>query len=230
MNRELYFIPIIARAFEERDTSRALSDAMARILELSRDRAYAQGYSQFTRFMDDVSRRWAEGWKEAMEAEAARAMIVALGTETLEGGEAERQAARRMIDARPSWRDELRRFETETRVTDEVGTALRFLLKRGDDVLGHVICEVPGRRRFAAEIVPGHYELVLDSGLLLWERHLRARELLWSLAFPGQELDLAADTGESQLQPAVEDTALGGELILRAFPGLESGRLEVEVR
>jgi hypothetical protein len=144
--------------------------------------------------------------------------------------EEERRAARCMIDARPPWRDELRRFETETRVTDEVGAALRFLLKRGDDVLDQVSCEVPGRRRFAAEIVPGHYELVLDSGLLLWEGHLRARELFWSLAFPGQELDLAADTGESQMQPTVEDAALGGELILRVYPWLESGRVEVEVR
>jgi hypothetical protein len=76
-------------------------------------------------------------------------------------------------------------------------------------------------------ILPGHYHLFLDTGLLLWEGDLTVELLLHSHAHPGEYLPLAADTGDFQQPPSGVIELLQGELLLHTFPGLESGTLEV---
>lgn len=230
MNRELYFIPIIARAVERRDPLTALRDALTEIEKLGRGLDFAAGYSNFQRFMAEMVRRWAQERVETLETDAARALIVELATDTVEGSEAERRAALSLINSRPAWRCEHEQLLPEVRMSGEPESTARFLLMRGNNVLGRLAIGVAARRRFAVSIPPGHYALMLDSGLLIWEGKLSDRELIWSVAYPGKALDLAADTGETPLQPTVEETLLGGELILRVFPGLENGSLEIEVR
>ena len=79
------------------------------------------------------------------------------------------------------------------------------------------------------DIVPGHYRLKLsNTGWLLWTRTLNKTELLWSEAYPGRPLALAADTGVPSQEPTREVILLDGEIILRTYPGLELGWLEIE--
>jgi hypothetical protein len=76
---------------------------------------------------------------------------------------------------------------------------------------------------------PGNYRLELDNGRLLWQR-LRKEQLLWSAAFPGKPLRLAAATPE-QGEPdtdTVRDLILDEQWRVRVHPGLESGRMWVE--
>jgi len=87
-------------------------------------------------------------------------------------------------------------------------------------------------RRFARldNINPGFHSLSLDTGRVLWEGELTESHLLWAVAFPGEPLQMAADTGEAGNRPTLEDDLLDGEMVLRVFPGLEGGSLEVEMR
>jgi hypothetical protein len=41
---------------------------------------------------------------------------------------------------------------------------------------------------------------------------------------------MAADTGEAGNQPTLEEDLLDGEVVLRVFPGLEGGSMEIEMR
>jgi hypothetical protein len=76
-------------------------------------------------------------------------------------------------------------------------------------------------------VTPGAYRLETDTGWRIWEAALSSRELIWTLAFPALRLPFAAQTDDLQARPAYEATLLSGALIVRAFPGLEHGRLEI---
>ena len=79
-------------------------------------------------------------------------------------------------------------------------------------------------------VVAGDYSLALSTGRVLWEGSILAREVLWSEAYPGRDLAMAARTEESQHEPTRIERLLGGELELQLYPGLESGTLEIARR
>jgi hypothetical protein len=80
-------------------------------------------------------------------------------------------------------------------------------------------------------ILPGKYTFRLGSGRLLWEVELKEKDLILKLADPGQNLKLAADTGEDRRHsPTRKMAALDGELVFRVFAGIESGWIEIETR
>ena len=79
-------------------------------------------------------------------------------------------------------------------------------------------------------IKPGAYCLRLDTGRLLWEGELVEKDLLWAKAHPGQDLPMAADTGESFRQPTQRIDLLDGAVVLRVYAGMEFGTLEVEFK
>jgi len=55
MNKDLYFIPILQRAFEAPDPSRALSGALDEIRVLGRQPELRRGYEQFLAFMTEAA-------------------------------------------------------------------------------------------------------------------------------------------------------------------------------
>jgi hypothetical protein len=73
----------------------------------------------------------------------------------------------------------------------------------------------------------GLYRLRLSTGRLLWEGRLGEAELLWSRAFPGEGLQLAADTGSGEHRVSLRLELLRGEVVMRVLPGLETGTIEI---
>ncbi len=230
MSHELYFIPIIARAIEQRDVSRALRDTFAEIERLGHQPDHAWGYSNFQRFMAEAARSPAACQLEALQADGLRALIAELGTDTFEGDEAERQCALKLLGERPKWQAEYERFCTEHGTRCDESSEPQIVLMRGTEIVGRMELDRAGARRSVSDVSPGVYSLASDSGRLIWESRLTDRDLIWSSAYPGRSLDLAADTGESVANTSREETLLDGELILRVIPGLEAGRIELERR
>ncbi|MCX7013948.1 MAG: hypothetical protein NTW86_15585 [Candidatus Sumerlaeota bacterium] len=80
------------------------------------------------------------------------------------------------------------------------------------------------------DIMPGSYTLSLDTGLLLWQGELTQSDLLWAEAFPDEPLAMAAETEEAAGRPTIEEALLDGSIRLRVFPGVESGRMEIQAK
>ena len=80
------------------------------------------------------------------------------------------------------------------------------------------------------DIVPGDYRLKLDTGRVLWEGHLSEKDLVWSKAYPGNGLSVAADTEETPRHATRQVDLLGGTLTLRVYPGVETGSLNIELK
>ncbi len=97
-------------------------------------------------------------------------------------------------------------------------TIAKRLFKGGDDI------------QTFDKILPGCYRLKMDTGRIIWEGNFEKQDIIWAEAYPTQNLRMAADTGQKDQRPTKEVYLLDGTLILRIFPGVESGILEIELK
>ena len=86
-----------------------------------------------------------------------------------------------------------------------------------------------GETRSVDDIQAGRHRLSLASGQVLWEAGVPESQVIWSRAFPGESLELAADTRAGAGRPTFLRELTGGEIELRVFAGLESGKGRMEI-
>jgi len=230
MNQDLYFVPMIARALEQADHADALGRAFAEIEELGRLPAYSRGFENFHRFMPEVRRHSASDELHQVDVESIRALLVELATDTLDGDAGERQAVLDLIHSVPRLQAEYERLSATVGAHGSEAETVTMNLLKDAELLTQIEFDRQHPRASVGRVLPAHYSLALETGRVIWEGRLVARDLLWSAAFPGRALDLAADTGGRPTTTTREEQLLGGELTLRVYPGMEFGRIEVELR
>ena len=89
MNEDLYFIPIIGRAFQDAETEAALKNAFDEIKHLGKQKQYREGFSNFKRFMGQVCKYY-----RLQESYSMHHLIAEVATETFAGSEKETSSAR----------------------------------------------------------------------------------------------------------------------------------------
>lgn len=165
MNKDIYFVRILADAFQQLEPNMAIEEAFKKILDLGQQPEYEQGFRQFKRFM-------------ALMNDNALEIII--------------------------------------------------------DKNGECIVSIPAKSGPLSEkirnIKPGHYDVRLNTGRILWQGELTERDLVWTAAFPEMDMTLAADTGDHAEHMTREIRLLEGELIIRVIPELESGYIVLEKR
>jgi hypothetical protein len=107
--------------------------------------------------------------------------------------------------------------------------AIEILIERKNHLVGSCLFEDFTGRQNVSGIKPGSYQLKLDTGRIIWKGHLTEKDLLWTKAFPGQPLEVAADTGESGSRPTRTVDLPESGVVLRFYAGVESGSMEIEV-
>jgi hypothetical protein len=107
---------------------------------------------------------------------------------------------------------------------------MKIIVTKNGDTIGSISAKPSLVAQSIRNVTPGYYEVRLNTGRILWQEELKEQDLIWSAAFPEEALDLAADTGESNRRISKECTILGGEIAIRVFPEIESGRIEIEVK
>lgn len=112
---------------------------------------------------------------------------------------------------------------------DEAATpALGLRLEMDTHCLATGDAQATGPVLAGGNLTPGNYRLSTTTGWVLWESALTATELMWSQAYLEETLPLAAASDDAgAIEPSLECALLDGELIVRVYPGPESGRLEV---
>jgi len=221
MSLELFFIPILAEALKGPDMQQVLETAFATIDQLGHEDQYQEGYRNFQAFMAEVDAR-----RNILREQGLRmAILMSTG-----GASAETEEWKTIMDSH------LRRSPRLEAEYDALREAMRIcvrapvlqLLREGRQI-GEVTFEtVPGRRAIDG-IRPGRYSLRTDTGLIIWEGELTSKDLIWTDAFGGRDLALAAEAGEIQHRPPSAIHVPEAGVILRIFPGLEGGSLEIEL-
>jgi hypothetical protein len=117
------------------------------------------------------------------------------------------------------------RFLIESRPVHQ----LRILVEQDGQVLGHSSVWDGSSESRVGGIRPGRYVIRLSTGRVIGELELVARDLIWSLAYPGRPLGLAADTGATSRAFTREFYLLGGEVQVRIYPGVSTGAMGIRV-
>lgn len=229
MTDELYFIALIERALQATEPKAALLEAFQTIKAQNNAQSASQGFSQFEQFMDTVVRHAADKTAilTAQVFNLVHELMTELATDSFVGAEQDRQAALDLIQSRPQWRQEYVQLLTELREAFDRTQEASLLLERDGQSIATWSKVKVGETRSVGDLGPGFYRLKLDTGRVLWQGTLTEREVLWTVAYPGRPLRLAAAQGQYPDQPTLEAHLLANELLLRIFPGLESGRIEV---
>ena len=224
MNEDLYFIPVLDKAFREAEPEAALKNAFDKIERLGKQKQYREGFSNFRRFMGQVCK-----YQELWERDSIRQLIAEIATGTFEGTEKEKQAALKSIMSHPEFKA---KYEAVCREVGEdsgkrtTAVIQVFCEKR---LIGKMTFREALDRKSIEGIFPGRYTLKLDIGRVIWEGNLTGKDLIWTEAFGTRKLDLAAETEDIEKQPVRKIVLLGGDVILRTFAGVESGSIEVEL-
>lgn len=114
--------------------------------------------------------------------------------------------------------------------TEAIARLAELIIEKDGTHIASVVVDRLPFSKTIGPIEPGHYEFRLDTGWVLWEGEFTDTDLTWTAAFPGQPLAMAADTGKRRVGKYTKKLRLlNGEIVIRAFPGLESGYLEIDV-
>jgi len=152
-----------------------------------------------------------------------------LATDTFDSSEAERQAIIDLIQSRPQWQQEYEQLASEISGLETKPRRLEISVYREEKLIGTTVLEkIPGSQTID-KITPGCYTVSLATGRVIWQGELTEQDLIWRAAFPGEPVDLAADTGGAASKSTRQFKLLDGEMTLRVFAGLESGKLEIIV-
>ena len=225
MNNPLYFLTILAQALRQPEPRRSLENAFAQIMRMGAQGPYAEGFSNFSHFMD-VARSHAD----TVAMDAARELITELVTGALEAGEQE-AALLGVIKSQPAWNAEYEQMRAEQAGQSASRESVPVIGVFGPEgKIGEMVFERRPGRASVGGISPGVCVLrLLNTGLVLWEGELAAQDLIWTAAYGDRALPLAAQTEGGHRRPTRRQVLPGGQMVLRTFAGLEKGTIELEL-
>ena len=231
MNKNLYFLPLIADALMQPDLKVALRTAFKRIKELGRLPEYKQGFIQFQHFMVEVKKNWGNHStsdnSDNIELRIVQDLALQLGTGLWEGDTSEIQAALKLIKAYPRLWEEFNKLCQETSEPETTHRNIEIVIDRDGEPFGSIIFDVPPCIKKIKTVKPGFHTFQLTTGRIIWQGELTEKEIFWGKAFPEQALALAADTGDKTIIMTREIKLMGGELIIRVIPEIENGCIEI---
>ena len=223
MNKNLYFIEIFNTAFQQADPKVALRNAFEQIQHLGRQKQFRDGFCNFERFMEQVSK-----YRKLRETDSVRQLITEIATETFSGTEKQRRAVVESIAFDSEVKAEYEKVCRQVcRDCCKQTAVIQFF--RDKLLIGEMTFSEAVGRKTIGRILPGDYTLKLDTGRVVWQGNLSGQDLIWIEAFGTRKLDLAAETSGIKRLPVRSETLLDGDMILRTFAGIESGTIEIEL-
>ena len=228
MSNDLYFISIIAKALEQKDTEGSLRQAFEEIKSLGEKPEYGQGFQQFQQFMNTVNEQVKDkSSDDRLRTEIAKQLIVELATDTFEGTDEDKRKALSIIKSNPQWRKEYDQLVAEIEELSQVPESIEILISRDNKPFKSVaFSNIPGSKGID-RITAGVYNIAFATGRVIWEGKLTAQDLIWVEAYPGRPFDLAADTTGLKPEPTKEISVFDGEIIIQIFPSIESGSMKI---
>jgi hypothetical protein len=228
-SKRLYFIPLLARAVESGDQTQAMKDAFEEIERVGNQPGYEEGFQQFQEFIKSAILPSVEESNEKIRSirNAIYRLIYDLVTDTFEGDENLKDAFISAIKRNPRWNAEYERIESEMQDYLPPDSPIQIEILRENQVIDSL--HPTAETITVSPIFPGRYTVRLSNGRILWEGDLTREDLIWTFAYPDQDISMAAETEDFREKPVKTISLLDGEIILRTFAGLESGRIILKV-
>jgi len=227
MSNNLYFIGIIAKALSQRETGESLKQAFEEIRSLGSKPEYKQGFRQFKRFMNVIKDHVKKKHSNMLEADLISEMIIDMATDNFDGNDKDKQEVLNIIKSYPQLQKEHEQFVAEIKGLSRKSKGIGISVSRGNRIIGSVtFADIPASKTIY-DITPGIYSIAFDTGRLIWKGELAGQDLVWARAYPGKPVKLAADTTQRKANPTRKISFFNGEIIIRVFAGIESGRIVI---
>ena len=229
MTPSMYFVPIIERALMQPDPEAALIDAFTKIERIGQQPLFRSGHEQFVHFMAISVSRVAMHIRSLIRLTMRECISDLMFDQCFEY----RCTPESFLDFYgklfSGWRPEFERCKEDyDELVGQSHPAEVMILSNKQVIDSFRLKSVPANH-FISDVVPGRYGVQLRTGRVLWEGEISANDVRWTLAFPNRPFVLAAATGPTVSTPSREIVVLGGELVVRVYPGLDTGRLELDV-
>jgi hypothetical protein len=108
------------------------------------------------------------------------------------------------------------------------GAVLKINIAKEEKLIASLPLELSNITLRIPDAVPGQYTFKLSTGCILWMDELTEKDLFILKAFPDSDLKLAADTDDLKPKPSKLIRLMDDEIVIRIFPGFESGSIEVQ--
>ena len=216
MNKDMYFLPLIAKGLRRPHPEAALGEALREIERQAQREGFRIGWRQFGLFLDEVL---SVCRRRAIDGHVCE--IIANATAFDQVPQADVGARNR--GGAGSVTEELGREILLLRRPEEPSLALRD--NRGAGV--EVRAGEDGAYEFT-QVSPGHYELVTDTDCVIWAGRLSAAHVLLPPPSSTSPLRMAASTTRRPPPPTLVTRIRSVGYVLRVSPGRRGGLVRVE--
>jgi hypothetical protein len=228
-DKNLYFIPILARALDSEDHFSAFQDALTEIIRLGEMPEYKKGFEQFEMFIASGVQSLKDDAKALSEYQdmILDSLLLALALDTLAGSEELKGLLLQRIQDDPQIAKRYEDLCQHLAKEKESEPALDVELYREGELLDSQAYPTILHRTIFTQIQPGRYSLKLSTGWVLWEGTLEEKDLIWNIAFPSVAYPMAATTEIDERSHTKSINLMGGKVELSFHAGLESGSISL---
>lgn len=214
--KNMYFVPILIKAFESEEPIEAMRQALLKINELGKQSEYSEGFEQFNKFIESGMQN-----QENESFELIDRIIIGL----ISGS----------IKLEPKGRDELiEKFRLNqelkdkySRISEEYNSSLPLsidIYKNDNFISSHMISQKEKELNIT-NIEQGHYSIKLSNGRVLWEGEIKSEDINKSKG----EYSLAADMEELDIKPTRTIELIKNEMFMNTYSGLEFGKIKIVI-
>ncbi len=226
-DNNLYFIPILANAFDRPDRTEAFKNALSEIIRLGESAEYKKGFEQFEQFIASGVQSLSEDSEDfaRLRDMVLQSLLTMLATDTFDGPEEVRKSLIKRIQANPDLANRYQELLEE--LSPENEPPLEVELYKNDQLLSAQPLPSEQQSVYFDQIDPGNYSIRLSNGRVLWEGNVEAEDVIWKSAYPEKEYPMAAATEKDESNRTKSFKLLDGEITLNLYAGLETGGLEL---
>lgn len=229
----MFFLPLIADAIGKPGRKNGVQEVFEEIERQGKKPEYRRGLRQFQMFMMEVYKN-IEARSIASTNTEVSSLICDLQLQVIAGvfkeNRDQEQACLDLINSRPVWERQFEIVCSEWKRAEPTQRATRIIIDKDGEAFRTVLFERRPLIKTVAQVTPGQYGFRLETGRVFGEDRFTRDDLLWAYAHPACDLRLAADTsGVTSERPTREFELLGGEVIVRVFPEIDYGRMELSI-
>ena len=222
-NKNLYFIPILAKAFESPNPVDSIYDAINEITTLGKLEEYKEGYEYFRKFIE-------EGMiTQILDKDNYEMLLDKIIAKILSDDIAVSEEKKKEFLVKIKNNPIL--FKRYEKIFEEYFKQIPLeieIYKEGSKISSQFL-KKDSKAVIFRNIDPGYYIIALSNGRHLWEGDITQKDVLWDEAFPDKHYPMAADTGDVKTQATRTEEIITGEITLSLYAGLESGKIVVTV-
>ncbi len=209
-NNELYFIPILIKAFQSENFEESIEKAIYEIEKLGEQTQYKAGLEQFKMFLNS-------GIVDNQTINSIDKILVGLATDSIQLAPSKKKEVLEKIESNPELRNKYKE------IVDQFGYSVPIEIEVYKEGKLFANLSLVDDENELLHIEAGEYTISLNNGRVLWQGKINKEDI--SLDSRNQKYQMAAATEESMIKPTRKIELIKNELAVFVFAGLEFGKL-----